>query len=365
LNFSHKIVKVSMIAMKFPFTRNSETVVRREILRGVYEENLRILGKRRKKAVSKGGLSLEGKIFLILLVACLAVLVHGNSLTGPILPEGKLTASPIVPQALPRAQRGSALPSEYGAFIGSAGSSLSRVFGLGVKTIMIDPGHGGADSGTIGARGAREKDMTLDIARRLRARLLTYGRFKVLMTRDQDITVPLHRRVEMALSEKADLFISIHLNSLPSKPINIVETYYFGPSSDAKTLRLAEQENAGSQFGLSDFRAVIEKIGDTVKLQESRALASSIQKSLYRNIEKETGSAYDFGVKRAPFVVLLGVDVPAVLAEVSCLSNGEEEKKLGSEEHRENIARYLEAGILDYLTKGEAIYEANGRPEGR
>jgi N-acetylmuramoyl-L-alanine amidase len=361
LNFFTQIVKVFLIAMKIPFSRDSESIVRREILKGVYEENLRIIGKRRRKAVSKGNLLLERKIFLILLVTCLAVLIQGNSLTRPILPEGKLTASLIIPRPDPASAR----PSDYSAFIGNAGTSLSRVFGLGVKTIMIDPGHGGTDSGTTGAMGTREKDMTLDIAKRLRALLLKDGRFKVLMTRDQDITVPLHKRVEMAISDKADLFISIHLNSLPSKPINIVETYYFGPSSDAKTLRLAEQENAGSQFGQSDFRAVIEKIGETVKLQESRSLASSIQKSLYRNIERETGSAYDFGVKRAPFVVLLGVDVPAVLAEVSCLSNREEEKKLGSEDHRENIARYLEAGILDYLTKGEATYEANGRPEGK
>ncbi len=360
LNFSPEIVKVFVIVMKFPFSRNSESSVRRKILRGVYEENLRIIGKRRGRTVSRGN-PFRRKTFFVLFIACLAVLVHGNSLTGPILPEGRLTASPMIPQI----ERESARPSDYRAFIGSAGASLSRVFGLGVKTIMIDPGHGGTDSGTTGVMGTREKDMTLDIARKLRERLLKYGRFKVVMTRDRDITVPLHSRVEMALSQKADLFVSIHLNSLPSKPINIVETYYFGPSSDPKTLRLAEQENSGSQFGLSDFRAVIEKIGETVKLQESRALASSIQKNLFRNIENETGSAYDFGVKRAPFVVLLGVDVPAVLAEVSCLSNLQEEKKLNNENHRENIARYLEAGILDYLTKGEAIYEANGRAEGR
>lgn len=364
MNFSLKIVKVSVITMKFPFSTDREARVRSEILKGVYEDNLRIIGMRQGPTIAKRSHLLLRKIGLVFLLVCFALLVHGNSLTGPILPEGRLTASPIAPQA-DRADRGRDRPADYGTFIGSAGSSLSRVFGLGVKTIMIDPGHGGTDSGTTGAMGTREKDMTLDIAKRLRDRLAKYGRFTVLMTRDGDTTVPLHTRVEMARSEKADLFISIHLNSLPTKPINIVETYYFGPSSDPKTLRLAEQENAGSQFGLSDFRAVIEKIGDTVKFQESRALASSIQKSLFRNIERETGSAYDFGVKRAPFVVLLGADVPAVLAEVSCLSNRAEERKLNSDLHRENIARYLEAGILGYLTKGEAIYEADGRAERR
>jgi N-acetylmuramoyl-L-alanine amidase len=247
--------------------------------------------------------------------------------------------------------------------MGNAAEPVCRFFGLGVKTIMIDPGHGGNDPGTIGRAGTEEKDMTLDIAKRLRDLLQKDGRFNVLMTRDKDLTVPLRERVEMAIRQKADLFISIHLNYLPSKPINIIETYYFGPSSDAKTLKLAEQENAGSQFGLSDFRSVIEKIGDTVKLQDSRLLADSIQRSLFRGSERENDDAYDFGVRRAPFVVLLGADVPAVLAEVSCLSNRQEEMRLNTEGHKENIARSLEAGILDYLNKGEPIYEANGRAE--
>ena len=100
------------------------------------------------------------------------------------------------------------------------------------------------------------------------------------------------------------------------------------------------------------------KIGDKLKLQESKELAASIQKDLFLNSKKHNGNVYNFGIKRAPFVVLLGVDVPAVLVEVSCLSNREEEIELNTENHRENIARYLQAGILDYLNKGEKSYEA-------
>ncbi len=141
--------------------------------------------------------------------------------------------------------------------------SVSRTFGLGVKTIMIDAGHGGADSGTQGKMGTREKDMTLDIAKRLNSRLDKYGRYNVLMTRDQDVTVPLNRRVEVAMAAKAhSSILLLHLNSLPYKPINIVETYYSGRSADSKTQRLAEQENAGSQYGLSDFKEIIEKLGE-------------------------------------------------------------------------------------------------------
>lgn len=248
--------------------------------------------------------------------------------------------------------------ADYKAFLNIPQMSLSRLFGLKVKTIMIDPGHGGALSGAIGKMGTREKDVTLDIAKRLRDRLKKHGRFHIIMTRDRDVMIPLKDRIELARANKADLFISIHVNYLPSNPMNIIETYFFGPPSDVKTLRLAEQENEAAQYGLSEFKEIIEKIGNTLKYQESRQLAASIQRNLYLNIKKEDRSVRNYGVKRAPFIVLLGVDVPAVLTEVSCLSNLEEEMKLNTESHRENIAYYLESGILDYLNEGEAIYEA-------
>jgi N-acetylmuramoyl-L-alanine amidase len=206
--------------------------------------------------------------------------------------------------------------------------------------------------------GTMEKDITLDIARRLKAHLVQNGRTHVLMTREDDLFVPLHQRVALAREAKADLFISIHLNYLPRKPINIVETYYFGPSDDKKTLRLAEQENVGSEYGLSDFREIMEKMGKTMKLQESKEFAKSIQANLFLNSRKHSEDIQNHGVKRAPFVVLLGVDVPAVLAEVSCLSNREEEQELNSESHRENIATSLAAGIFDYLNKGALIHDA-------
>ncbi|TAL23147.1 MAG: N-acetylmuramoyl-L-alanine amidase, partial [Nitrospirae bacterium] len=275
------------------------------------------------------------------------------------------TASFITQRPSPLPAEKSVKPSDYTAFFSGREMPLSRMFGLEVKTIMIDPGHGGSDSGTTGKMGTKEKDLTLDIAKRLRERLKKYGRYNILITREQDTTLPLNQRVELARSSRADLFLSIHLNYLPSKPINIIETYYFGPSDDDKTLRLAEKENAGSHYGLSDFKEIIEKIGDTLKLQESREFAGSIQKNLFLNSKKQNANIYNFGVKRAPFVVLLGVDVPAVLAEVSCLSNRDEEIELNTESHRENIARYLEAGILDYLNKGEASYEAKRSSERR
>jgi len=349
------------------FSRNKQLRQRAEILRGVYEDNLRIIGRRRTKLANRKTRILK-KVSLITFIAVFSVLMHGNYLHPPFFEERQVTAGlisqrPFSSPAAPDKKMVEKDLADYRAFVTNGGPPIKRTFGLGIKTIMIDPGHGGADVGTTGKLGTREKDIALDIAKRLKSRLEKYGRFNVLMTRNEDITVPLNQRVQLALSKKADLFISVHLNYLPAKPINIIETYYFGPSSDSKVLSLAEQENAGSNYGMSDFKEIIEKIGNTMKLQESRRLASSIQKDLFQNFKKDAGNAYDFGVKRAPFVVLLGVDIPAVLAEVSCLSNREEEMKLNTAGHREHIANYLEKGILDYLHKGEETYEADRRAE--
>jgi len=330
---------------------------RRTIHRGVYEENLSIIGKG-PAVMAKRPLLFLRKIPLFSLVVFIAVLGYGNYSDLSLFPGGKV---PAAQHFDPVPASGSADPAEYAAFIAGE-TPLKKVFGLGVRTIMIDPGHGGADPGSVGKLGTREKDITLDIAKRLRQRLVLHG-YRVVLTREEDVTLPLNKRVEMANSDRADLFISIHLNYLPSKPVNIIETYYFGPPTDAKTLRLAEQENAGSHYGLSDFKKIVEKIAETVKLQESRELAASIQKYLYLNSLEQNGNVQDFGVKRAPFVVLLGVNAPAVLAEVSCLSNKEEEIELATERHRENIARYLEAGTLHYMNKGEVRYEAKRREE--
>jgi N-acetylmuramoyl-L-alanine amidase len=355
------------------FRRNDEPGIRREIFQGIYEENLRILGKagptrpRRKPFPSR-------KVVLFVAVCLSAILVHSQYM-GPSFSPAEMTGSqetsllqdpaseasvdllPPLPMTVASTEQGPST-SEFKAFENGRNVPLSRMLGLKIRTIMIDPGHGGTDPGTIGKMGTKEKDITLDIARRLRTLLVQSGRTRVLLTRDDDSTVPLTRRVALAQEAKTDLFISVHLNYIPQQPINIIETYYFGPSDDKKTLKLAEQENRGSEYGLSDFREIMEKLGKTMKLQESREFAKSIQANLFLNSRKHSEDIQNHGVKRAPFVVLLGVDVPAVLAEVSCLSNREEEQELNSESHRENIATYLASGIFDYLNKGALIHEA-------
>ncbi|MGZ3512934.1 MAG: N-acetylmuramoyl-L-alanine amidase family protein [Thermodesulfobacteriota bacterium] len=355
------------------FIGKNDLKIRQDILRGVYEQNLSML-RRDRPALRWRDHPLLKRILLSAVVCVFAVLMHGqynDSSFAPAEPTPNINMSPVpFPAAvtpvmsgyppLPGADVSSAgTPniSEFSPFLNSQNVSFSRMLGLKIKTIMIDPGHGGAATGTIGKMGTMEKEITLDIAKRLKAHLIKSGRYHVLMTREDDSTVTLQKRVALTQEAKADLFISIHLNYLPRKP-NIIETYYFGPSTDEKTLKLAQKENAGSEYGLSDFKEVMERLGKTLKLQESKEFAESIQANLFFNSRKHSEDIQNHGVKRAPFVVLLGVDVPAVLAEVSCLSNSEEERELSSENHRENIASYLAAGIFDYLSKGALTHEA-------
>jgi N-acetylmuramoyl-L-alanine amidase len=231
--------------------------------------------------------------------------------------------------------------------------SLSRMLGLGIRRIVIDAGHGGSDAGTVGMMGTREKDIALDIARRLKVCLAENGFPLIHMTREDDSALNLQERVISAREANADLFLSIHVNYLPGTRINAVETYYFGPSRDQDMLSLAARENTGSEYGLSDFEKILAKLGQTMKLQESRKLAESIQSNVFLKSRNQNENIRNNGVKRAPFVVLLGLDVPSVIAEVSCLSNAEEERDLNSEIHRANIASYLADGIIDYV-KGVA-----------
>ena len=238
---------------------------------------------------------------------------------------------------------------QYDLLLGQLDVPMADLFGLKVQTIVIDPGHGGIDPGATGPTGVKEKDVALDIARRLRDKLSRNGRYNVLLTRDEDKKVFLKERVAFAKQHQADLFISIHANSVPAEERNYVETYFFGPGTGQESLDLAEKENRDSDYAMGDFREIIAKIGDTLKTEESQGLARSIHKHLYRNMKQYNESLVDAGAKAGPFVVLLGVEVPSVLVEVSCLSNKAEETRLNTPDYRHRIAGFLEQGIVEYL----------------
>ena len=226
---------------------------------------------------------------------------------------------------------------------------LSSIFGLDVRTIVIDPGHGGRDPGAVGSRGTYEKEIVLDVGLRLRNLLEKTGRYRVLMTRDRDVFISLSDRVKFANENRADLFISIHVNALPQKHYNLVETFYFGPPADKYALRLAELENRGSEIKTGDFKNMVKKIGNTMKTQESAILAASIQQNLFANLSRDNEYIFDHGTKTAPFVVLLGVDAPSVLVEISCISKKREEINLQKSGYRNRITESIRNGIISYL----------------
>ncbi len=322
---------------------------RQDILRGVYEDNLRIVNKRVEAARGRSRRARWG-LRATLLLAGVLVAAAGFQVWQEIQAKhpaeaGALAAVADPEAAAERMAREFGSPDDPGL---AAEVPIANLFDLQVRTIVIDPGHGGEDPGALGPQGTREKDVTLDVARRLRRRLERRG-LRVLMTREDDRKVSLRRRVAFANEHEADLFISLHVNALPAEGVTSVETYYFGLQADAQAMHLARLENQDSDFSMADFRESLEKIGDTMKFQESKLLASSIQRTLYRNMRRVNSQVSDWGVRRGPFVVLLGVQVPSVLAEMAVISNRAEEAKLNTPQHREHLAMSLEAGILGYL----------------
>jgi len=214
---------------------------------------------------------------------------------------------------------------------------------------VLDPGHGGRDPGAIGPAGTLEKDVALEVAHRLRRRLERYPGYRILLTREEDAWVTKNDRVAFANENDADLFISLHFNAIADETVASVETYYFGTTTDEATLRKVERENRESGYSMAEFREMVQRLATDIKLEESKRLATDIQASLYANARLTNPAVRNWGVKTAPFVVLLGVKAPSVLAEIACISNPEEEARLNDPEHLERLAAFLEEGIVRYL----------------
>ena len=226
----------------------------------------------------------------------------------------------------------------------------TNVLPLAVHHVVIDPGHGGDDRGTATGdhRGAMaEKDITLDIAERLEPMLQAAG-FDVTMTRRSDRTLTLRERAELANRLSADLFVSIHVNWFGARSVRGVETYYLGTTDDPDLNAFARRENRDSGYALADMRRLLEGIYADARQESSSRLAAQIQQSLHRSLLPTTPELQDRGVKTAPFVVLVATEMPAVLAEVSCLSNLEEAERLARPRYREHLATALLHGIQAY-----------------
>jgi N-acetylmuramoyl-L-alanine amidase len=218
------------------------------------------------------------------------------------------------------------------------------VLDLSVRRVIVDAGHGGANLGTSSADGVNEKDVTLDIAERVRQLIVQRG-FEAVMTRTADETRSLQERAATANRRHGDIFVSIHLNSLRPSSARGIETYYLGPSDGPEFDAIAAAENRQSGYSLSDIRALLEKIYTDARRGESRRLAESVQAALVVNLRKTAPAIRDRGVKTAPFVVLIATEMPAIVAEVSCLSNEDDARHLSTGEYRQTIAEALVSGI--------------------
>jgi N-acetylmuramoyl-L-alanine amidase len=226
-------------------------------------------------------------------------------------------------------------------------SVAAAVFPLAVRKIVLDPGHGGDNLGTHPSAGLVEKDLTLDIALDLRD-LLEHDGYEVVMTRQEDVAVPLAERARFANAEGADLFVSVHVNWIPDHAVRGVETYYLGPTDDPFLTELAANENRDSGYAVADLRRLLDEIYVGVRQDTSRRLAEAVQSSLYRWLHKVSPSLENRGVKSAPFLVLAKTEMPAILAEVACLSNEQEAALLEKKLYREYIAGALARGIESY-----------------
>jgi N-acetylmuramoyl-L-alanine amidase len=259
------------------------------------------------------------------------VVTHTSRIAVPTKPE--LIAPPVAPQ-----------PTRDGQ------STLTRALGLKIGRIVIDAGHGGHDTGTIGPTGLMEKDLCLDVALRLgKIMQQKLPGAEIVYTRSDDTFIPLEDRTRIANEAKADLFISIHANSSPDHGARGIETYYLNLKGSPDAMEVAARENAASQDGIHDLEDLVKKITRTEKIDESKEFALDVQDSLSKRIQKTAKPVKNRGVRKAPFVVLIGADMPSILTEISFLSNPADEQLLKKPEHRQRVAEGLYSGVSEYL----------------
>jgi N-acetylmuramoyl-L-alanine amidase len=316
--------------------------IKRRLLRDLVEQNVDLIAGRRPRPRRR-----RDTLRLSLRFAALAVLsisLFGSSRWLSTLAEPRPVAAAA---ALARPARPT-LPANGSAFAGLTPpkSVDAAIFPLAVRRVVIDAGHGGVSVGTRTPQGVLEKDLTLDIAVRLR-RLLE-KQLQVVMTREGDRDVSLEQRGTLANRAGADIFVSIHLNWIQNRRSRGVETYYLGPTDDPYLTRLAASENLESGYSLADMRHLLDRIYAGVRQDKSRKLAEAVQGALFQSLGKLSPEVADRGVKAAPFIVLLSTEMPAILAEVSSMSNEDEARLLTKPLYRQYIAEALAKGIRAY-----------------
>ncbi len=273
----------------------------------------------------------------------------------------------VVPGTEPAAEPSAALRARTETGATAAGAqvpgTMVRTLGLKIDRIVIDPGHGGYDPGTIGPGGIEEKDVALDVALRLGRLLKDRLGADVIYTRTTDTFVPLETRTAIANKAQADLFISIHANSSPDPETRGVEVYYLNFTTSANSLQVAARENSVDKASVYQLSNLVKKIALNNKIDESRAFAEDVDQSLYAGLERNNPGMRNRGVKKAPFVVLIGANMPSILAEISFLSNPESARELRRPAYQERVAEALYRGVARYVDSVNGVRIArNGRP---
>jgi N-acetylmuramoyl-L-alanine amidase/type II secretory pathway predicted ATPase ExeA len=259
------------------------------------------------------------------------------------------------------ASTGASSPAE--ASLGLAPSSLTHTLGLKIARIVIDPGHGGEDTGTVGPTGLKEKDVCLDVALRLGHAIEQHlSGSEVIFTRTDDRFVPLEERANLANEKRADLFLSVHANSSSNHDSRGAETYYLNLRGSPEAMEVAARENAMAQETMSNLPELLKEIAGSEKIRDSKEFAENVQASLSRQISTAGIRMQGHGVRRAPFVVLTGVNMPSALAEISFLSNPFDEQLLRTDSYRQRLAVGLYQGLLSYLESLNSVtYDIRGR----
>ena len=265
----------------------------------------------------------------------------GGAAAAPAAPSGK---APPIDRTLPPVKR-QVDPKDPNL----NGTSMARQLGLGVRTVVIDPGHGGPRPGTIGRSGLQEKTINLDVALALQKLLREKAGLEAILTRESDVDVPLEDRTVIANQKGADLFVSIHANAHRDRKRGGVETFFLNISPDPSVIELAAVENATSTKNIGEMGTILQKIVRNSKIQESHDLAEAIQRNLVKSLAKDLPGIPNLGVKGGPFWVLIGGEMPSVLVEISHLSNAKEEAKLKTRKYRELAAQGIFDGIMEYV----------------
>jgi N-acetylmuramoyl-L-alanine amidase len=243
--------------------------------------------------------------------------------------------------------------------------ALAKQLALGVSRIVIDPGHGGRDYGAPGyLRGVHEKNVVLKLARRLAKKIRKELGCEVIMTRNSDRNLTLEERTAIANTKNADLFISIHTNAVRDRRAYGIETFFLNLATDNDAILVAARENATSTKNISDLETILSDLMQNAKINESSRLAVHVQKSMYRHLKKHYSRIKNKGVKQAPFYVLLGAQMPAILIETSFISNPRECKRLNNTAYQDQMSEAIVKGIKEYIkdTNPTAFMEKTPNP---